>query len=245
MKKHSKILAAAGALACAAVTVGQLSGQTRVKAPGGQPYTGGHVAKQVESGEPLRTMQGVISRHMCNVQNYLINKYGDDNVTHAVILAHCESQLTLRTRAQQQHEIYNVWDIGLWQRGNADWEAMNRVPSLINELLRVQPGAEAEVAALETKISDEFMKPLRDFIAREGLADVPREEANQRIYEWNQAELAKVPLIERSRRAVERSQSVIDFARTKLTKKQAAEMDGIIALFMRKMDAIEANAKKH
>jgi hypothetical protein len=42
-------------------------------------------------------------------------------------------------------------------------------------------------------------------------------------------------MVERSRRAVERSQRVLDFARTRLNAEQRAEMDRILRLFDEKM----------
>lgn len=243
MKKHTKILAAAGALACAAVTVGSMV-QTRTKVSGDQSAGGASIAQKVGDAEPMRVMQGVLSRHMVNVQNYLIEKYNDDKVTSAVILAHCEAQLTLRTPGQQKHEIDEVWQVDKW-RPNSEWQSMRGVPSLVNELLRVDPKVEEEIQALEDKISDEFMKPLRDFIARENLASLPKSEANQRIYDWSQKQYQGVTMVERSRRAVERSQRVVDFARNKLTKQQVHEMDKLLGSFMEKMNAIEVSARKN
>jgi hypothetical protein len=243
MKKHTKILAAVGALACAAVTVGSLV-QTRTKVTGDQSAGGANIASKAGDAEPMRVMQGVLSRHMINVQNYLIEKYNDDKVTTAVILKHCEAQLTLRTPGQQKHEINEVWEVDKW-RPTGEWQNMKGVPSLVNELLRVDPAVEKEIQALEDKISDEFMKPLRDFIARENLASLPKAEANQRIYDWSQKQYQGVTMVERSRRAVERSQRVVDFARTKLTKPQVQEMDKLLGSFMEKMNAIEFSASKN
>lgn len=243
MKKHTKILAAVGALACAAVTVGSLV-QTRTKVTGDQSAGGANIASKAGDAEPMRVMQGVLSRHMINVQNYLIEKYNDDKVTTAVILKHCEAQLTLRTPGQQKHEINEVWEVDKW-RPTGEWQNMKGVPSLVNELLRVDPAVEKEIQALEDKISDEFMKPLRDFIARENLASLPKAEANQRIYDWSQKQYQGVTMVERSRRAVERSQRVVDFARTKLTKPQVQEMDKLLGSFMEKMNAIEVSARKN
>jgi hypothetical protein len=243
MKTHTKILAATGAIACAAITVGSMA-QSRGKGTGDQSVSGGaQIASKATEVEPLRVMQGVISRHMANVQNYLIEKYNSDKVTSSVILAHCEAQLTLRTPGQQKHEIDEVWQVDKW-RPNSEWQGMRGVPSLVNELLRVDPKAEKEIQALEDKISDEFMKPLRDFIARENLASLPKQEANQRIYDWGQKQYEGVTMVERSRRAIERSQRVIDFARTKLTKPQVQEMDKLLGAFTEKMNAIEVSARK-
>jgi hypothetical protein len=243
MKTHTKILAAVGALACAAITVGSMA-QSRAKASGGQSALGGaQIASKVGQAEPLRVMQGVVARHMINVQNFLIEKYNDDKVTSAVILAHCEAQLTLRTPGQQKHEVDEVWEVDKW-RPNSEWQSMREVPSLVNELLRVDPKVEKEIQALEDQISDEFMKPLRDFIDRENLASLPKAEANQRIYDWSQKQYVGVTMVERSRRAVERSQRVVDFARTKLTKPQIQEMEKLLGSFMEKMNAIEVSARK-
>ncbi len=245
MKTHTKILAAVGALACAAITVAQfVDGQARASAGGGQ--SGGGVAVASEGNgnlraAPLSTMQGVLSRHLVNIQNYLIEKYNDPKVTEQVILAHCSSQLKLRTRDQQLKEIYDVWDIDTWKPG-PQWEAMTKVQTVIDKLLNIDPKSAKEIQELENKISDEFMQPLRDFIERENLASLPKAEANQRIYEWSQQQYKGVTMVERSRRAVERSQRVIDFARTRLTKDQVAEMDLLLNMFKQKTDAIEAAA---
>jgi hypothetical protein len=244
MKTHTKILAASGAIACAAITVGSMA-QSRAKGTGDQSVSGGaQIASKVTEAEPLRVMQGVVSRHMANVQNYLIEKYSSDKVTSEVILAHCEAQLTLRTPGQQKHEINEVWQVDKW-RPNTEWQEMRDVPSLVNELLRVDPKVEKEIQAFEDKVSDEFMKPLRDFIARENLASLPKHEANQRIHDWSQKQYQGVTMVERSRRAVERSQRVVDFARSRLTKPQVQEMDRLLGAFTEMMNAIEASARKN
>lgn len=256
MKKHTKILAAVGALACAAITVGSMAQQVRSKSGGsvqevgvrggsGQRVGGGaQMASKVPEGEPMTVMQSVLSRYMINVQNYLIEKYDNDTVTTNVILAHCASQLTIRTPGQQKHEIYEVWDVDGWKPGK-QWEDMKDTPSLINELLRVDPSVEKEIQALVDKQSDELMKPLRDFIKRENLASVSKEEANRRIFEWSQKQNKGGTPAEKYRRAVERSQRVVDFARTKLTKPQVQEMDKLLGAFTEKMNAIEVSARKN
>jgi hypothetical protein len=245
MKTHTKILAAFGAMACVAISLGQAyssAGQARDKKGGveyattadGQRY---RALKDTVGGfqaEPLNAVQRVLSYHLINVQNHLIEKHGDDQVTAKVILGHCESQLTLRTPQQQKHEIYDVWDIDLWTPG-PQWEALVGTPSLADAILRIDPKVEKEIAAFEDRVSDEFMKPMRDFIKREGLAGLPKEEAQRRLQEWSASQYAGVTMVERSRRAVERSQRVLDFARTRLNAEQRAEMDRILRLFDEKM----------
>lgn len=252
MKTHTKILAGVGALACVAIVYGQSygAGQARQRQGGGEVRSAnGDLYRAASStvggykAEPMTVMQGVLSRHMVNIQNHLIEKYNNEKVTSEVILGHCESQLLLRTPNQQKHELFDVWDIDVWKPG-PKWDAMVDTPSLVNELLRVDPKVEKEIAALENRLWDEFMKPMQDFIKREGLADMPKDEAQRRLQAWNQQHYAGVTMVERSRRAVERSQKVIDFARTKLTQQQAAEMDKILGLFSEKMAVVEANAKK-
>jgi hypothetical protein len=201
---------------------------------GGQVYEARTSTIGGIKSEPQTKLQEIVIHYMISRQNFLIDKFNDDRVTTKVIFGNCESMLTAMTRQQQLHEIYDVWDVDLWRPGT-QWESMKDVPSLANAILSVDPKVEAEISKFDDRVSDQWMKPLRDFESTPSFRAMSRDQQVQALREFSRRENAGASKVELGARAVNRITQVLEFARSKVTAAQRKEIDEIVSRFEKKM----------
>jgi hypothetical protein len=159
-----KGLAAIGIAGCVVYGVAQ---SIATKADqGGQGRPGAGALRANQAGKPSsyvkpNVVQELLRYCIITEGNALGDKAkaeGRPSVLTKIVETYCYHTLTTMRPDEQQHEIHDVWQIGVWKK-DGSWDHIAAAPSLAKEILNVDAVTAKKVNALWEKSVDQVMGP--------------------------------------------------------------------------------------
>lgn len=213
---------------------GQLGGDVQIASkdqPGAHPY------------QAPNEIQHILQLCLNERANYLIelaiNENNQDTVG-KLVRANDSVMLSLQRPDEQQHTIVDVWQVDKWKPNDADWAQVSRTPSLVKELLEVDPAICQKAGLREKEIWDQIISPLHAVEHR--LLEDPafRNLSPQEQQDAVAAEMRKLPQkkpVDRMADAVVVWNQLLNYTRGLLSGKQLQEFDAFIARHEQAMNA--------
>jgi len=248
MEKTLRILALAGVVGGAALVFSQARDHQTLHAghhfeqlAGKSPATANHA--YVESN----VLQSIMQWHFCALQNAAIDVADEQNredLVANIIKVNCYYMLALMRPDQQMHEIHDVWSVQQWVPNDNGWQAVCKSPTLVKEILTVTPDVATKVQQKWDDVSEAFVRPHREAMRRAaetpGFDNLSKVEQHKLIQAANQKVIGGRTRVQLSAANVARTQSVLDFARSIVTRAQRDEIDMLLAKYDKELKAVIA-----
>lgn len=143
MNKKLLIYAFAVAVAASSIAYAQ---SVRVAGGGGQQSDAQSSGRMVKHN--FNGAQQLLSDILIQEQLILIETTEVLEKKQAVILEHCTARMWYMSKAQQDYEKFEVYDMDKNMPSPSRWDQVRKAPSMVKDLLNVTPAQEAEIAKI-------------------------------------------------------------------------------------------------
>lgn len=148
---------------------------SRSRAGGGAAIVNGRTYKRMESAHPgpwkfeaPTAAQHVLKSWIISETNRLIDlakAQSQPERVQGIIEAQCYYILTTMRPDEQKHEMYDVWNVDVWQAGGK-WDHVTSAPSLVNALAKIEAKQNATISAIWDKAREDHMRPYMELSRR-------------------------------------------------------------------------------